>query len=404
MNIFILFGITGDLAKKKVIPALADLEKRGGSSTGEQLCIGIGRKPVPPAEFHLLKRGLYIAGELDAASTYKKLRKALYAAAKESAASRPGSRISLMAYSSLPPHMHVMVAEMLAKWTIDEKANKKLGAEFRFLLEKPVGTDLASATRDIEALERHMGKDCLYFVDHYLFKEPLTALRDAAALCPRLFAESIGGQGIRTVEAVIHESIGIEGRGAFYDAVGALSDIGQNHIAQMLAEFIRIRDAVRSACAPAGSKPVAAKTRGQIISSLKLVNNPVFGQYKGYAESEGVKKGSKTETFFRIEAICPGSGGTSDIKCVLSGGKGLGVKKSGLIIRDQTHGTETFIDMNTGKKDAYVAAFEQAILGNRAAFADQSEIIAGWKLVKRAKQIRTRANIVYGDLHDIIHE
>ncbi len=382
MNILVLFGVTGDLARKKVIPALADF------SSSDHVIIGIGRKATPPAEFATLKRRAYIAGELDSISTYKKLKKEIYAIAKMSACA------NVIAYSSLPPHMHVMVAQLFAKHAMDSKANAKLGMQFRFLLEKPIGTDLASATRDIAALNAAIDPSRLFFVDHYLFKEPLEALREATRFHPQLFADSIGGDGLASVEAVLYDSVDAGGRGAFYDSVGALNDIGQNHLLQLLAEFILMREWIRTQ----NTGKHTGKAKAQIISALKIVNNPVFGQYKGYSEVEGVKPGSKTETFFRIEATY------GDLKCAISGGKALGIRKSGLILKNRKHGTETFIDMDEAKSrhGAYASVFRQAIAGNRSAFAQESEIIAGWKFAKRAKQIRTSKNIVYQSLHDII--
>lgn len=403
MNILVLFGVTGDLARKKVIPALADF---GADIAGsDHVVIGIGRKAAPPAEFATLKRRAYVAGELDSISTYKKLKKEIRAIARNAASAPNTPKVRLIAYSSLPPHMHVMVARLFAEHVIGAKnallANEYHDMDFRFLFEKPIGSDLASATRDIATLHAIFNPTKLFFVDHYLFKEPLTALRDATRLHPQLFADTIGADGLASVEAVLYDSVDVSGRGAFYDAVGALNDIGQNHLLQMLAEFIMMREWIRSQnpaqSAPAGKKS-PTKAKAQIISSLKIVNDPVFGQYAGYSEVEGVKAGSKTETFFRIEATY------GDLRCAVSGGKGLGIRKSGLILRNRKHGTEIFIDMDESKSPcgSYASVFRQAIAGNRSAFAQESEIIAGWKFARRAKQIRTSKIIVYRSLRDII--
>jgi glucose-6-phosphate 1-dehydrogenase len=384
MNIFVLFGITGDLARKKVIPALAEIEKGSGLSRGDQLAIGIGRKKQPPEEFSLIKKSKYITGELDAVSTYKKLKKELYTIA------RMGSKtevINVIAYSSLPPHLHVAVARLFAKHAMDQKLNKKCNIRLRFLFEKPIGTDLATAIVDISELQKIFTPDQLYFVDHYLFKESLMTLRKAVELQPEMFANVLGSSGVTAIESIMYEDVDVRGRGAFFDVVGSLNDTGQNHLLQMLAVGIQMREKAQ------GKKP---KSRAQIISSLKIVNNPIFGQYKGYTEVDGVKPGSQTETFFRIEAMY------KDLKCIISGGKALGITKSGLILKNQKHGTELFIDMSLGKKDAYISVFEQAILGNQHAFAREEEIIAGWKFVKRAKQIKTRKNSIYQDMRDII--
>ncbi len=421
MNIFVLFGITGDLAKKKVIPAIARIERGSGSTTGEQIAIGVGRKKLPPDEFASLRNRAYIAGELDAISTYKKLKKTIYSEIARYAKSLGALRgtkgpvvVNIIAYSSLPPHLHVAVARLFASSVRDRVMDSKFDIRLRFLFEKPLGTDFASATRDIASLRALFREDQLYFVDHYLFKEPLVTLRNAVDMNSGMFSHSLGSSDISSIESVMYETVDVRGREAFYDAVGALNDIGQNHLLQMLAECIQMREKAR------GTKPGSVKTKAKIISSLKIVNDPVFGQYKGYAESDGVKPGSHTETFFRVEALY-GDGHDKDgrsIKCVITGGKSLGIAKSGLILKNEKHGTESFIDMSAKgsatddtkgakvsyesmHKDAYVAVFEQAIAGNRDAFAREEEILAGWKFAKRAKQIRTRKNILYNDLRDI---
>lgn len=383
MNIFILFGITGDLAKKKVIPALLELERESGLSTGEQIALGIGRKKLPPDEFLSLKKRKYITGEVDTNSTYKKIKKELYSIVRKG----QSDSINLIVYSSLPPHLHIVVATLFEKWAIDRKLNKKFNVHLRFLFEKPIGTDLLSATSDIAKLKKLYDSTQLYFVDHYLFKESLTTMRKVLELHPNLFASSLGSSDISSMESVIYEDVAVNGRGVFYDAVGALNDIGQNHILQMLAEGIQIREKAQG---------MKSKTKAQIISSLKIVNNPIFGQYKNYLQVDGVRDKSQTETFFRVEAMY------KDLKCIISGGKALGIKKTGLLFRNQKHGTEIFLDMSIGKKDAYVSMFMEAIKGNQLAFANEEEIIAGWRFVKRAKQIKTKKNIVYNNLHDII--
>ncbi len=383
MNIFILFGITGDLAKKKVIPALLELERGSGLSTGEQIALGIGRKKLPPDEFLSLKKRKYITGELDTNSTYKKIKKELYSIVRKG----QSDSINLIVYSSLPPHLHIVVATFFAKWTIDHKLNKKFDVRLRFLFEKPLGTDLLSATSDISKLKKLYDSTQLYFVDHYLFKESLTTMRKVLELHPEMFAQSLGSSDISSMESVIYEDVAVTGRGVFYDAVGALNDIGQNHILQILAEGIQMREKAQK---------IKPKTKAQIISSLKIVNNPIFGQYKNYLQVDGVRDKSQTETFFRVEAMY------KDLKCIISGGKALGIKKTGLLFRNQKHGTEIFLDMSIGKKDAYVSMFMEAIKGNQLAFANEEEIIAGWRFVKRAKQIKTKKNIVYNNLHDII--
>ncbi len=447
MNIFILFGITGDLAKKRVIPALVELEKRQAGSKAKkisQLAIGVGRKVQPPAEFFLLKKHAYICGELDSQKTYRNIKKELYARIN---AAKQGGPVNVIIYSSLPPQMHAGMATLFAKHAIDAKLNKKLGVQVRFLFEKPIGIDLQSAQHDMAAFHAALKADAkpgsqplasMHFVDHYLFKESLDTLKASVTLQPELFEDLLGSPHITEIQSVMYETDDVKTRGSFYDAVGALNDVGQNHLLQMLAEGLRLRDfilhaknekagvnAANSAKKTAKNVP---KTKAEIMGSLKIVNNPIFGQYRGYAQTEGVKPTSKTETYFRVEALYKGEknaeGASDEIKCIISSGKALGIKKSGLILIEggakdsakaaknksaskkgaKNEGREIFIDMSLGKKDAYLTMFERIVAGDVEGFAKEQEIIAGWKFTKRAKQIKTRKNIVYESLHDIIEE
>lgn len=420
MHIFVLFGITGDLARKRIIPALVEIEKQNKvtARSSSQLAIGVGRKPQAPAEFSQLKKRLYLSGELNAASTFKKLKKEIYA---QITAAGALTEHAVIVYSSLPPRMHLLLAQLFSKHAVDAKLNKKFNVQLRFLFEKPIGTDLASAMHDLAGL--HAAIDpvgSMHFVDHYLFKEPLRTLQASVAMHPALFKDLLGSPDIAEMESIMYETDDVATRGSFYDAVGALNDVGQNHLLQLLAEGLRMRDFILSP-----SKDMAKmRTRTQIINSLKIVNNPIFGQYKGYLATEGVKPNSKTETFFRVEALYASPYG-KEIKCIISAGKSLGLKKSGLLliqrekkenaakksdkdknkaVENDTADTEIFIDMAKGKKDAYLNMFERAMQGNAEAFAQESEIIAGWKFTKRAKQIKTRKNIVYESWHDIIEE
>jgi glucose-6-phosphate 1-dehydrogenase len=433
MNIFILFGITGNLAKNKVIPALVELEKKNIKSAGKQLCIGIGRKPSPPTEFGDIQSRLYVSGALDSVSTYKRIKKIVYDTAKAMKTAKGPTPINLIAYSSLPPHMHVGVARLFRKYAIDEKLNAKFHIQLRFLFEKPIGTDLASATKDIASLHSIFGSAAehrLYFVDHYLFKERLCALGDCIKAEPELFADSIGSSGIGSVEAVLYESEDVADRAVFYDAVGALNDVGQNHMLQLLVEGIRMREIVlmeKNADKDRGGdekikngkitkiRQNKLPTKAQMMQSLKIIGNPLFGQYKGYAEIPSIRHGSKTETFFRVEAMYDYDAGkdiggfhgksndksNARLKCAISSGKKLGISKSGLIFKDEKHGRELFIDMSNGTKDAYLTMFEKAVEGDREAFAQEAEILAGWKFVKRAKQIRTKKLTIYEKLEDL---
>ncbi len=411
MKAVILFGITGDLARKRIIPALSAIQTSTAGIDAYIPVFAIARKEVPPVEFGTLKNAYYISGELDHDKTYLKLAKQIQVVFKEQYKNTgtKNKRLDVFIYSSLPPHMHSAVMAYFNTFVADKLGKKfKDNFSFTFLVEKPIGNDLKSAEAEFKKIESIIPIEKIKFIDHYLAKDTLIHLRKACLANPFLFRETLGSSDLQSIELLMLETIDVATRGAFYDKVGALFDVGQNHLLQMLAEIMKLRIAVTQTAHGIDSSKVKI-SKSDIIKNLVLDGLPIYGQYAGYNDIVGVDKNSKTETFFDVRAglsivFAKKIGVAGNIKFKLSSGKKLGTKKSGIVLTFKNK-KEIFIDMEPAVKDAYQNIFESVLLNlvGDELFTNKEEILASWKFVSRAKKLKTNSDlIVYTSLRDIM--
>jgi glucose-6-phosphate 1-dehydrogenase len=288
----VFFGATGDLAYKEVFPALQGLVQRkrldvpiiGVARSGWDLAQlrkrahdslkHHGERPgkVDEEAFAKLSSLLrYIDGDYADARTFQRLRKAL------GDAKRP------LHYLAIPPSMFATVTEGLAA------AGSVDGA--RVVVEKPFGRDLASARELNRILHRHLPEDRIFRMDHFLGKEPIQNilyLRFANALL-----EPIWNAGhVRQMQITMAEDFGVKGRGAFYEEAGAIRDVLQNHLLQVLA--------LLAMDAPAVHTPDATRQeRTRLIQAIRPLDRSsvVRGQFRGYREEPGVAADSGVETY-----------------------------------------------------------------------------------------------------------
>jgi len=322
----VVFGITGDLARTKTLPALYDLTEQGILTCP---VIGVGRRPLRNDELleharsaiaaakgerldrrvleTFLSRLSYVGGDERADGLYSRLRTAL-------------RRSTLpVFYLAVPPATFLDTSEELARAGLLENA--------RLVVEKPFGTDLVSARELNRRLTALVPEERLYRIDHFLGKEPvqdIMYLRFSNALFEPVWSR----EHVDSIQVTMAEDFGVEGRGAFYDAVGALRDVVQNHLLQVLA-LVTMEP-------PAGDDDAVSRHRLDVFRSMPSVDpaHAVRGQYHGYQGIDGVQPGSDTETFvalrFEIE-----SWRWAGVPILVRAGKALPVTATEIVVRLQ---------------------------------------------------------------------
>lgn len=287
----VLFGATGDLAQKKLFPALYRLEQRGilqvpvigvarSEWTDEAFCQHAHDailKSVPDAHASavepLMERLDLIQGDYADPATWASLRDTL---------DRHHSTNAVF-YLAIPPTMFPMVAEQLASVGLHQRG--------RIVVEKPFGRDLVSARELNDTLHSVFPEERIFRIDHYLGKESvedLLVFRFSNTLLEPVWNRNY----VRSVQITMSETIGVEGRGSFYDSVGSVRDVLQNHLLQVLALV-----AMEPPVGPESS--YLQDEKAKVFAAMRAIDPDAFvrGQYVGYRDEAGVAADSTADTF-----------------------------------------------------------------------------------------------------------
>jgi glucose-6-phosphate 1-dehydrogenase len=322
-NAVVIFGASGDLTKRKLVPALYNLELEGLLPNAFAV-IGFARRPIPDAEFRAqMLDGIdnfsrnrpakpevwqtfseklhYCAGNFDDPAAYQKLAEALNAL--DEAHGTAGNRLFYLATS---PEYFPVIVKHLGEAGLNTSPK---GGWVRLIIEKPFGRDLASAQALNRTVSGVFQEDQIYRIDHYLGKETvqnLLVFRFANSIYEPLWNRNY----VDHVQITVAEAVGVEGRGGYYDTAGVIRDMVQNHMLQLLT-LVAIDPPVALDATAVRDEKVKVLRAIRPYSPDDVAQNVVRGQYGAgseggkptlaYRQEKGVAPDSVTETFMAIK-------------------------------------------------------------------------------------------------------
>jgi glucose-6-phosphate 1-dehydrogenase len=349
---FVIFGVTGDLAHRLVIPALYNLAATNLSP--ERFCIvGVARKGMSSTELtDSLMKGLrqFATRKVDEALARQLLEcvtcveadprdPASFDAMRErldkleAARNTAGNRLF---YLATPPNAFLPISRELARTGMLAEN----GSWRRLVIEKPFGTDLASARALNSELQKLLDEHQIYRIDHYLGKETvqnILVLRFANGMFEPIWNRN----HIDHIQITVDEKLGVGHRGSFYDATGALRDMVPNHLFQLLS-LVAMEPPIRFDAHSVRSEKADVLAAIQTQSDQEALHNSVRGQYRGgrigdtevedYRKTEDVRPGSTTETYAALKLTID-NWRWAGVPFYLRTGKALGIKRTEIAIK-----------------------------------------------------------------------
>ena len=333
VDALVIFGATGDLAKLETFPALVGLVERGVLDVP---VLGVAMSgwglpqfrdyataslklnnmdPTAPAAVKMLGLLKYVDGDLGDHATYQGM------------AAELGDAKKMLYYLEVPPFLFGRIAEGIS--------GVGLAAGSRVMVEKPFGNDLASAQALNETIHKYFPEESVYRVDHWLGLDPVESLM-FARFANSIIEPLLNRNYVRSIQITMAEAFDVADRGSFYDKTGAIKDVIQNHMLQVLATVL--------AEPPDGSGLDSWRSsKAQLTGALRPLSaaDVIKGQYDGYTSVHGVAAGSKTETFAAVR-LAADTWRWDGVPIVIRAGKCLAVTA-----------TDVFIDFKRPPRDVF---------------------------------------------------
>lgn len=364
-TLLVIFGITGDLSTRKLLPALSHIIHADDAPDLEIL--GVSRREVDLPELilgstkdeALVGKTSILTMDVAKLEDYQKLKQEIKAREAD----------QTLIYLSVPPGAAAQIVDLLGEAGVNTP-------DIHLLFEKPFGFDLASAQDFIARTGRFFEEDQIYRIDHYMAKEvaaELLRLRRGAEATHHHW----GADAIESVTIVASEAIGIEGRAQFYEQTGALRDFIQGHLMQLMSLVLMTR--------PALDESLAAQ-RLAALRALKPIDieRAVRGQYEGY-QDEVENPGSDVETFVGLQLESDDEN-WHGVPLRLVTGKALDEKRSYVEVRYRDGRSDIFeegkvVPENGRALDAYERVLLEAIAGRKQLFTTSEEVLRSWELL-----------------------
>ncbi|MFZ2125970.1 MAG: hypothetical protein WAV04_00455 [Candidatus Microsaccharimonas sp.] len=364
----IIFGITGDLSRRKLLPVLSDIVASGNYD--DLSVVGVSRREVDVKELledqpNLIDRTEIFTMDLAEKGDYDKLSDYL----------RLGKDEQALFYLSVPPNAAADIVDFLGQAGVSSR-------NVKILFEKPFGYDLASAQDFIARTGRYFNESQIYRIDHYMAKEiAQEIIRRRSDI--ETHHHSWNKHSVAAIDVVASEMIGVEDRAVFYEQTGALRDFIQGHLMQLLSLVIM-------EIPQDFTLEKLSQYRLQALEAIEPADpvKAVRAQYEGYQTEVG-NMGSLTETFASLQLVSNDEH-WQGVSLRLSTGKALDVKRTYIKL---THHDGTEDVFEEGKMlhkehipDAYEHVLIEAIEGRKMIFTTGPEVLRSWEIVAPVQQ------------------
>lgn len=330
-TVLTIFGATGNLMHKKLVPALIQLIKKGGSASSLEI-IAVSRREYDTQAYfdHLqeyVKKGTdlsilkpytrYIQMDIHDPSDYEKLKANIY--------HNQESPIQNLFYLAVSPEFFVDIAKGIAHSGLIKKGDSMN----RIVFEKPFGNSFESAKQINQELSMYLDDHQIFRIDHYLGKDMIQNIL-VMRFANRLLENTWSSESIKSVELIVKEPDGIGNRGEYYDQTGALKDMIQSHLLQMLALLTMEEPNTLSADA------IRQKKIDVLKKTTVSKSDVIFGQYDTYLLEPKIAAGSQTETFVFLKANVH-TPRWNNVPFFLLTGKKLDESQAEIIVNFKTH-------------------------------------------------------------------